>query len=106
MTMCNQKERSRIHALNILRLIILDAPLATEMREFVGDCIISSLIGYKDSSWGIRNSATMCFAAAMLRVVDADKNADMVLGNAVSAFVGILISFSSYISSQSHQIVD
>jgi len=51
------------------------------MRAFVGDSIISSLIGYKDSSWAIRNSATMCFAAAMLRVVDADKNADMALGN-------------------------
>ena len=67
--------------MNILRLVILDAPLASEMRAFVGDSIISSLIGYKDSSWAIRNSATMCFAAAMLRVVDADKNADMALGN-------------------------
>ena len=47
------------------------------MRLFVGDSIISSLIGYKDSSWAIRNSATMCFAAAMLRVVDADTNADI-----------------------------
>lgn len=78
------QERSRVHALNILRLIILDAPLATEMREFVGDSIIVSLIGYKSSSWAIRNSATMCFAAAMLRVVDADKNADMSFGQKVS----------------------
>ncbi len=70
--------------MNILRLVILDAPLATQMREFVGDSIIVSLIGYKDSSWAVRNSATMCFAAAMLRVVDADKNADMVYGNKVS----------------------
>ena len=50
------------------------------MRFFVGDSIIASLIGYKDPSWAIRNSATMCYAAAMLRVVDADKNADMTLG--------------------------
>lgn len=70
--------------MNILRLIILDAPLATEMREFVGDSIIASLIGYTDSSWAIRNSATMCFAAAMIRVVDADKNADMVYAKTVS----------------------
>lgn len=70
------EERSRIHALNILRLIILDAPLAGETREFIGDCIISSLIGYKDTSWAIRNSSTMCFAAIMLRVIDPDKNAE------------------------------
>lgn len=73
------EERTRIHALNILRLIILDAPLAGDTREFIGDCIISSLIGYKDSLWTIRNSSTMCFAAIMLRVVDADKNADTTL---------------------------
>jgi len=55
------------------------------MREFVGDSIISSLIGYTDSSWAIRNSATMTFASAMLRVVDADKNADTAFGDSVSS---------------------
>ena len=69
-----------------MRLIILDAPLANEMREFVGDSIISALIGYKDSSWAIRNSSTMTFAAAMLRVVDADKNAETAFDNSVSFF--------------------
>ena len=54
----------------------MDAPLAKEMRPYVGDAILSALIGYKDNSWAVRNSATMTFAAAMLRVVDADKNAD------------------------------
>ena len=49
--------------------------MATEMRRYVGDAIISALIGYDDSSWAVRNSATMTFAAAMLRAVDADKNA-------------------------------
>ena len=66
-------------------MAILDAPLATEIREFIGDLFLAALIGYKDSSWGIRNSATMCFAAAMLRVVDADKNADVAFGNTVSS---------------------
>ena len=84
--------RSRVHALNILRLIILDAPLAVEMRQFVGDAIISALIGYRDTDWAVRNSATMTFSAAMLRVIDADKNAENVEvereqanGNAITA---------------------
>jgi len=71
----NYQWRSRVHALNVLRLAILDAPLASDMRKFVGDAIISAMIGYDDESWAVRNSATMVFAAAMLRVIDADKNA-------------------------------
>ena len=67
--------RTRIHALNVLRLVILDAPLAKDMRKFIGDSLVSALIGYSDESWVVRNSSTMAFAAVMLRVIDADKNA-------------------------------
>ena len=74
-----------MHALNILRLAILDAPLASDTRLFISDAIVSSLIGYEDSRWTVRNSATMVFAAAMLRVVDADKNASSSSGNAITA---------------------
>jgi hypothetical protein len=56
-------------------MIILDAPLAGAVRPFIGDAIVSSLLGYSDPEWAVRNSATMVFSAAMLRVVDADKNA-------------------------------
>lgn len=69
------QSRCRVHALNVLRMIILDAPLASAVRPYIGDSIISSLLGYSDPTWAVRNSATMVFSAAMLRVVDADKNA-------------------------------
>jgi hypothetical protein len=69
------KTRCRVHALNVIRLIILDAPLASVIQPIVGDAIISAILGYNDSAWAVRNSATMVFAAAMLRVIDADKNA-------------------------------
>jgi Putative death-receptor fusion protein (DUF2428) len=72
---CNEDSISRVHALNILRHIILDAPLAFEVAPFVGDCIVSSILGYTDTCWSVRNSATMVFSASMLRVIDADKNA-------------------------------
>jgi hypothetical protein len=80
--------RARVHALNVLRLVILDAPLASEVAPYVGDSIVSSMLGYVDESWAVRNSSTMVFSAAMLRVVDSDKNAarkDESGGNAVSA---------------------
>jgi hypothetical protein len=67
--------QSRIHALNVLRLIILDAPLSQEVLPIIGDAITAAIIGYTDSSWAVRNSSTMVFAAAMLRAIDADKNA-------------------------------
>ena len=79
--------RSRIHALNILRLIVLDAPLSQEVFPVIGDAIAAAIIGYTDSSWAIRNSATMVFAAAMLRRIDADKNAtntDVTSSNAIT----------------------
>lgn len=34
--------RCRVHAMNILRLALLDAPLKSEIRKFVGDCMISA----------------------------------------------------------------
>jgi len=79
--------RCRVHALNILRMIVLDAPLASVISPFVGDAVISAILGYDDPSWAIRNSSTMVFAAAMLRVVDSDKNAsnsDKTSSNAIT----------------------
>jgi hypothetical protein len=56
-------------------MLILDAPLSALVSSIAGDCIMTSILGYSDPSWSIRNSSTMVFAATMLRVVDADKNA-------------------------------
>ena len=81
------KTKCRVHALNVLRLIILDAPLTSVVRRYVGDAIVSSILGYDDPSWAVRNSATMVFSAAMLRVIDADKNAsnmDKTSSNAIT----------------------
>lgn len=72
---CVEQSRCRVHALNILRLIVLDAPLTSVATPYIGDAMISALLGYNDGSWAVRNSSTMVFAAAMLRVVDSDKNA-------------------------------
>ena len=67
--------RTRVHALNALRAIVLDAPLSHEVLPFGGDLISAAIIGYVDQKWSVRNSSTMLFASCMLRVIDADKNA-------------------------------
>lgn len=40
-----------MHALNILRLMILDAPLASEIKPYGGDALIAAIIGYDDDEW-------------------------------------------------------
>jgi hypothetical protein len=82
-----RQTRCRVHALNVLRMLILDAPLSKVISSVAGDAIVSSILGYNDLSWSIRNSSTMVFAATMLRVVDADKNAsnaDKTSNNAIT----------------------
>ena len=66
---------ARVHALNVLRAVFLDAPLSVEVFPCAGDAIASAILGFVDSDWAIRNSATMVFSSVLLRVVDADKNA-------------------------------
>ena len=65
--------KCRVHSMNILRLLLLDSTLSDQLTPFVGDALIISLLGFGDGSWAVSNSATMVFAAAMLRI-DADKN--------------------------------
>jgi Putative death-receptor fusion protein (DUF2428) len=65
----------RVHSMNILRMILLDAPLSSISVPVLGDAFVSSIFGYLDPDWRVRNSATMVFSAAMLRAVDPDKNA-------------------------------
>lgn len=62
--------KTRVHALNILRACILDAPLSEYTTIFVGDAIISSMLGSdmdygssfdeKEKCWNIQNSSSKC----------------------------------------------
>lgn len=84
-------------------MIILDAPLAHNIIPFVGDTIIASILGYDDPSWIIRNSSTMVVAAAMLRVIDSDKNAsnsDRTSSNAITLPVRTVLTGHGDASSQ------
>lgn len=80
--------------------MILDAPLSSEMKQFIGDSLISAFIGYSDKSWNVRNSATMTFASIMLKVIDSDKNAGKIgSGSEVKVsylYIVALITFMVY----------
>ena len=42
--------KTRIHALNVLRMIILDAPLAKEIYPIIGDAIGKSILATSDNA--------------------------------------------------------
>lgn len=44
--------RSRVHALNALRMIVSDAPMSQEVQPFIGDAIAVAIVGYLDPDWG------------------------------------------------------
>lgn len=81
----NDDNRSRVHALNILKVVILDASLKTGIRRFIDDCLTSAFVGYSSLCWAVKNSATMMLSAVMLHAVDSHRNTDASIEQ-VSAF--------------------
>lgn len=68
--------RSRVHALNILKLICQDAILADDVARYVSGMLEISVFGFDCSSWAVRNSAMMLFAAATQRAIGDKRIAD------------------------------
>lgn len=68
--------RSRVHALNILKLICQDAILADDVAVYVAQMLELAVFGFDCSSWAVRNSAMMLFAAATQRAIGDKRIAD------------------------------
>ncbi|GMH93953.1 hypothetical protein TrVE_jg7571 [Triparma verrucosa] len=66
--------KSRVHALNILRLLLLSTSLSHNLKPYYTLSLQISLIGFTSHSWAVSNSCTMVFSASMTRAVDSDKN--------------------------------
>lgn len=68
--------RSRVHALNILKLVCQDAILADDVSVYVATMLELAVRGFDCSSWAVRNSAMMLFAAATQRAIGDKRIAD------------------------------
>ncbi|GAB5035431.1 Hypothetical protein NocV09_02600720 [Nannochloropsis oceanica] len=67
--------RTRIHALNVLRLLLLDSgPSRDVAQRFMAPAMEVVLEGFRDSRWAVRNSALMVFGALINSVVGSGKN--------------------------------
>ena len=59
----NKNWRQRVHALNVLKMVFEDALMAAELQSFAATAIEMAIDGFRSSSWAVRNSSMMLFAA-------------------------------------------
>jgi hypothetical protein len=68
--------RSRVHALNILKLICQDAVLADDVATYIPRMLEIAVFGFESRSWAVRNSSMMLFAATTQRAIGDKRIAD------------------------------
>ena len=66
--------RKRVHALNITRLILLDASVSPDLDPYVPSIAEIAVLGFKSRLWAVRNSSMMVFSALVQRAVTNEKN--------------------------------
>ena len=65
-----------VHALNALRLLLVDSALAHDVDKYISPACILAVNGFCHPEWGVRNSSMMLFASIVQRAVDNDKRSD------------------------------
>lgn len=68
--------KSRIHALNILKLVYQDASLTNRLEVYIPENFVLAFRGLVSSDWAIRNSSMMLFAALVQRAIGCKSIAD------------------------------
>lgn len=66
--------RGCVHALNVLRLILIDGSLGKELESYIGRSTQLAVLGFSSTKWAVRNSSMMVFSAVIQRAVNHDKN--------------------------------
>jgi len=47
----------RIHSLNILNRIFQDSSLKLDLQHFVGNGLMTAIVGFSHNDWSVRNSS-------------------------------------------------
>ncbi|KOS15664.1 thada protein [Malassezia pachydermatis] len=56
-----------IHALNIIRVLIMDSSMASAMKMYQADALTRAVACFSSPHWGVRNAAMMLYAAVSNR---------------------------------------
>lgn len=63
-----------VHALNVLRLVILDGAFSFELDRYIAPLLMLTIAGFAHGEWAVRNSSMMVFSAMVQKCVAKDKN--------------------------------
>lgn len=67
-------ERRCVHAINVLRLILLDGGLGSDLDGYIAPCCDLAIKGFQSQKWQIRNSCVMLFSAVVQKAIESEKN--------------------------------
>ncbi|CAM9242712.1 unnamed protein product [Ectocarpus sp. 4 AP-2014] len=76
--------KSTVHAMNVLRVVFVDATLADDVGPYVTEATMAAVCGFEHPVWAVRNSSMMLFASIMQRAVGGAKNVAEPAGNPLS----------------------
>ncbi|CAM9609423.1 unnamed protein product [Ectocarpus sp. 12 AP-2014] len=76
--------KSTVHAMNVLRVVFVDATLADDVGPYVTEATMAAVCGFEHPVWAVRNSSMMLFSSIMQRAVGGAKNAAEPAGNPLS----------------------
>jgi hypothetical protein len=68
--------RRRVHSLNVLKMVFEDAWLSTDLQPHASDAMELAINGFRSTSWAVRNSSMMLFAATMRSTVGKRREKD------------------------------
>ncbi len=66
--------RVSVHAMNVLKLILIDSTLGTDIDNYISDSLKMVVKGLGSPIWAVRNSSMMVFTSIIQSAVNNDKN--------------------------------
>ncbi|KNC99997.1 uncharacterized protein SPPG_04346, partial [Spizellomyces punctatus DAOM BR117] len=66
----------QVHAYNVIRAILQDAEVASEVRDHIGEAFALSIKGFSSRSFPIRNCAAMLFSTLITKALGTKKSRD------------------------------
>ncbi|CAG9856965.1 unnamed protein product [Phyllotreta striolata] len=72
----SSNDECRMHCMNVLRAMFRHSRLGEFVASYVAQAVIIAVTGFKSDAWGVRNSATLLYAALMTRMFGVQRTQD------------------------------
>lgn len=71
---CKISWRVSVHAMNVLKLILIDSTLGADIDNYISDSLKMVVRGLGSPIWAVRNSSMMVFTSIIQSAINNDKN--------------------------------